>query len=552
MPVFRRILHLAANLRKNPLVRTLFVALGFTTIFLLWVTKPGVEPSQLALYHWSGSAKNFFVPIALDFLGFWFALTLLLLASRSPGRMRVAVWSGLLFFTPWFVLQNLEILGLTNAHELDRALFLIAFMATILLTALWRPEFAQRFESVMTAATTLLIFAGIFGIFMLCRLAGYGRQASLLAAGFPLHHEQFVPKIQPHRIIWIVFDELSYQQTYEDRFPGLQLPAFDALTKEATVFTNTVPPAIYTEIAMPDLLTGKPFDDIRTSSLAQLFVRNSSSGKWQPFDQHNTVFQDALDAGYSTALAGWFNPYCRIVPAVLDQCFWTNRPVDNTNGMQPSGSVLSNTLIPALSMATRVTTVGSERMQLFILHLLHIPLMKERRSHLHIEDYLDLNAASDKLLRDRSAGFILLHLPVPHPWGIYDRHTGKFTTASSSYINNLALADKCLAGLRQTLEQTGQWDSSTIVIMGDHSWRTKQLWRLPTIRYAWSQEDEDASHGGEYDPRPAYIVKLPGQTVGSRIDTPFHSVNTRKLFDAILAHRIITSADLAAWARSVQ
>ena len=170
---------------------------------------------------------------------------------------------------------------------------------------------------------------------------------------------------------------------------------------------------------------------------------------------------------------------------------------------------------------------------------------------MHIDDYLDLNAATQKLLRDPSYSFVLLHLPVPHPWGIYNRHTGKFTVTGSSYIDNLALADKCLAVIRQTLEQTGQWDSSTIVVMGDHSWRTKQLWHLSKPGYAWAAEDDVASRGGQYDPRPAYLIKLPGQTTGDRIDTPYATVNTRKLFDAIMAHRINTPADLAAWVHSL-
>jgi hypothetical protein len=166
----------------------------------------------------------------------------------------------------------------------------------------------------------------------------------------------------------------------------------------------------------------------------------------------------------------------------------------------------------------------------------------------HIKDYEDLYAASQKLLRDPSAGFILLHLPIPHPGGIYNRATGKLTTSSSTYIDNLALTDKCLAGLRATLEQTGQWDSSTVVIMGDHGWRTTQIW-IPTT--LWSAEEQKASLGGHYDPRPVYIVKLPGQTTGTRIDTRYSTVNTRKLFDAILAHKITTPAELSTWAQNV-
>ncbi len=50
----------------------------------------------------------------------------------------------------------------------------------------------------------------------------------------------------------------------------------------------------------------------------------------------------------------------------------------------------------------------------------------------------------------------------------------------------------------------------------------------------WTDEDEAASHGGEFDPRPAYIVKLPNQQNSARIDQPFSAVSTRALLDALM------------------
>jgi len=70
------------------------------------------------------------------------------------------------------------------------------------------------------------------------------------------------------------------------------------------------------------------------------------------------------------------------------------------------------------------------------------------------------------------------------------------------------------------------------------------------MKIGWTKEDELASHGGQYDPRPVYLVKLPNQTIATRIETPYNTVNTRKLFDAIMAHQINTPADLAAWTQS--
>ena len=117
----------------------------------------------------------------------------------------------------------------------------------------------------------------------------------------------------------------------------------------------------------------------------------------------------------------------------------------------------------------------------------------------------------------------------------------------TSYLDNLALADKCLAGILQTLKQTGQLDSSTIVLMGDHGWRTIAVWRTST---AGTPEEKIASNSGQYDPRTVYLVKLPNQTTSAHIDAPYQTVNTRKLFDAVMSHQINTPADLSTWAHT--
>jgi hypothetical protein len=528
------------------MVRTLFVAMGFTTLYLLWLIKPAIEPQQAALYHWSGPAHNFFLPVTIDFLAFWFLLALLLLAARTPGRLRATVWVGLLSFTPWFIAQTLNALDLIpSARQLDRGLFLLGILATLAMALLGRPSLPPRVERVIDSISTVLVFAGLFGLFMLCQLAFRSWQASRMTGRVPLHAAA-AATIQPHRIIWIVFDELSHEQTYEHPLPGLKLPAFDSLAATATVFSQAHPFNIYTQNVLPGLFAGKPFDQIRPTPAAGLSVHNEASGEWQAFQQHDTVFNDALDAGYRTAVVGWYNPYCRIMAAVVDSCYWTYRTPSNL--MEPSNTLLSNTLAPIKLLTWRVLGLAPGPMFFYFMDRLNIPLPKVFLRQSQIDDYMDLEARSQELLRDRSYGFVLLHLPVPHPWGIYDRHTGKFTTASSSsYTDNLALADKCLAGIRQTLEQTGQWDSSTVVVMGDHGWRTKQEWKTSSF---WTHEDEVASHGGQYDPRPAYLVKLPNQTTAGRVDTPYQTVNTRKLFDAIMAHQINTPADLTAWAQT--
>jgi hypothetical protein len=163
----------------------------------------------------------------------------------------------------------------------------------------------------------------------------------------------------------------------------------------------------------------------------------------------------------------------------------------------------------------------------------------------HIFDYVALEKAADRILDDQSVGFALLHLPVPHPDGIYDRTTDAFALKNSTYIDSLALADKLMGHIRSKLEQNDQWDTSTIIVMADHSWRT-MFWK---ILPEWTKEEQMASRGGEFDDRPIYIVKLPDQHAASRIDAPFAAVNTRRLLDALLSQKIRSKEDLSAWVK---
>jgi hypothetical protein len=63
-----------------------------------------------------------------------------------------------------------------------------------------------------------------------------------------------------------------------------------------------------------------------------------------------------------------------------------------------------------------------------------------------------------------------------------------------------------------------------------------------------SGKDQAASHGGEFDSRPAYIVKLPNQQTPARIDQPFSAVSTHAPLDALLQKDLQTPADLETWA----
>ena len=523
------------------------MALGLTALYLLFTIKPLLEPSQFYFYHWSGSPGSLFLPVIANFIAFWLLLTILLLFARKPGRTRVAILTGLVLFLSCVYTHLNVFYHRFSFLNLEAAAFVVALLITVIVTMRWRPDLNARYESVFSKVTTILTFVGIFGIFILFNLVNYGWRAHSIVRQASLHQPQNPAPAPSHRIIWIIFDELSQDQVYAHRFPGLQLPAFDSLAASSTEFTDVVPSDINTEVVIPGMMMGRSFNDMKTSSSGTPSFHNPETRAWQRFDQYSTVFQDALHSGYSTGVVGWAFPYCRILSHVLDRCSWTNTYRRSSDTVFGDGDVLSKTLLLAKSLVYAPVAMLPAKLQVRLAPLFHFAA-QPTNPELHLRDYLDIASDSDHALRDRSQTFLFLHLPIPHPDNIYDRKTGNFATDStSSYLDNLALADKYLAHIQATLEQMGQWNSSTIVVMGDHGWRTQQIWRRGR---QWRPEDELASHGGQFDIRPAYLVKLPGQTTSAHVDSLFHAPETRALFDQLMTDQITTPSQLAAWAQS--
>jgi len=514
-------------------------AIGLSVLCFLGYISPLISPQHLLIYQDSASPVSVFVPVLLNIGFVWLVLTFLLCAADKPGRVQVFVWSGLFFAVPLVFLKVVSQLGaLVLPIWLSRTLFLASSIGFAALIVQWRPSFYPVFERARNFASTVLAFVGVGAILVLGQTLWCFWQARDIQPPRPFHAQASQASInaapQRHRVVWIILDELSYQQVYERRFTSLDLPEFDRLANQSTLFTQVRPAAERTEYAIPSFLTGLRVDDIRAGADGNLrSLRNPVTGAWQPFQPEDTVFHDALGRGYNTAVAGWYIPYCRILATVLDRCRWTFG-ASADKWMLLGASIRTNTLAPWLRVASW-----------FVSNNYTNDRFASRMAETHIADYQWLATEADKLLEDPSLNFVLLHVPAPHPGGIYNRRTGAFTTHGASYIDNLALADRYLAHVHQLLKPRGQWDSSTVIVMGDHSWRTTLLW---SDQPGWTAEERAASHGGQFDPRPAYIVKLPHQTGPARIAAPFDAVNTRPLLDALLGGSIQSPADLAAFA----
>jgi Sulfatase len=520
------------------LTHPITVAFGLTNLYLLDLTGPLISTEHDLVYHLVGSASSVIIPIIVYVITLSLLLTALLFLAERPGALRVIVWSAFILALPSILLHTIA--NFSGAEIPDWVTYSVAIACLLALIAVcifWK-RFVPRFERIQHSAAVILGFFAFTGLLIFAQLIWSCWQARNLNPSPILHKAQITsaPTQSRPRIIWLLFDELSYRQLYEQRFSGLVLPAFDKLAAQSTVFTNVIPAGTFTRYIVPTLFTGLPSNAVDISARGLLVsLKDPSTSKWIPFRQHQTVFQDAIDAGYSTGIAGWYNPYCRIMPEVLDHCFWTYRESTPAN-LSPNRSL-------AVDLIRPFRYLWLDTKHLFG-HGPGSPSDEYRDLRQHSSDYRRLLVAGDAFLADPSIDFLFLHLPIPHPYGFYDRKKRVFTNKHTSYIDNLALSDLYLNHVRHILDQHHQWDTSTVIVMGDHSWRTTQIW---ASSMTWTDEDQSASHGGEFDPRPGYIVKLPNQQAPARIDQPFSAVSTRALLDALIQNHLQTPADLQTW-----
>jgi len=320
------------------------------------------------------------------------------------------------------------------------------------------------------------------------------------------------------RLVWIVFDELSYDQVFEDRAEGLALPSFDALRKESTTFTNVEPIGDQTVKILPSLLSGRVIDKYEFTMDNRLLVHDRGTHGYTQLAGSGTVFADAQKSGWRTAAVGWYNPYCTIYAGAIDDCYWMN--LDRMDGpMAQKASFWSNVWSPLKHTGEEMVWPSRADETICTYGV-------QQRT----KTFVDLQRHAAQVLKDDQADFVFLHLPVPHSPGIWNRARGEFAgRCGSSYVDNLALADRELGSVMATLESSPRWKDTTLIVEGDHSWR---LW-LWNHQPAWTAEDAHASEAG-FDARPAVMVHHAGQTRGDLHDAPWSLLNVHGVVEQVL------------------
>lgn len=470
-----------------------------------------LSPLHDDLYHRVLPMNRVFGGLAIDLLALSLACTLALwLLKRFDPVGDTLAWFPVIWI---FVIQACGAVVLAIfSGDIDIHPKWVAVLAAVLpgiapLLWLWKRRWYVGLVQVLRA-TLAIVGACIVWmlpqlIYMTVRPEPYG--LSNTARAVPPE------RIPQRRLVWIVFDELSQDQTFDHRQPDIDLPALDRFRSQSVMFSNMAPAGYYTEIVLPSLLWGHVITR-EESDLSGNFSVKTEGRKWQAFPASESLFADAQRDGWSVGVAGWYNPYCRTYAPYLDRCAWTLRAAIPGNYHQEK-SLWWNANAPLLRWESKF---GFTKYR------------PPSSAAIHAADYTDLMQWSHELIDDENIGFVFLHLPLPHPGGFYDRKTGQLGV-KGSYIDNLVLTDRTLDQLMQWIGQTKLASKTTIVLCSDHSWRVP-LWNMSPM---WTAEDARVSQN-RFDTRPVLMVHFPEQTSAETVSASFPAIKEHALIQTLL------------------
>lgn len=472
-------------------------AWGFASIVLL--------PNYIDLTSSTGDARMRFpsplTRIALAHLTD-FAIVALVFAGLMAALRKLKAWPAirwaLMALLPIYLLaRNLDVFpfAVPNLAVLAVSLLWIATLAFLIVRA---PKIAMRLR---TAGSAVLTGFVVFALVMTWQLA----RAALWRPGPQAYATPIAaqPANKP-RLVWILFDELAYKQAFEARDASLHLPNLDRLRSESTIYTDVTPIAYRTTRAVPTLMLGRVVTDVVYTNDNRYLVQIENSPHWQPFDVNESLIGMAKQHGVTTSIVGWYVAYCPIFAGVATECYWSNDDAQDRGPTWLDASFAENVWFPLRILAEQFVWPSRAWKD-----------NAEWNSEGHIASVKDVSRHALATLETSQADVIFLHIPAPHPAAFWNRRTGTFATGGS-YLDGLDYADRLLGQMLETLEAQPRWAATTLIVQGDHSWRTG-MWRpVP----GWSAEDERASDGGKWDPRPALLIHAPGQQSANTVTAP--------------------------------
>lgn len=343
-------------------------------------------------------------------------------------------------------------------------------------------------------------------------------------------------EVKEPRVLWLVFDELDAHIAFEARPAGIELPQFDRLGNQSLVATDAHSPADDTLRSMPALIVGKSVIRAYPSGASDLMLHLAGSSRPVPWSRQENIFSRARSAGVSSGVVGTYHPYCRVIGHLLTTCSWHHWP----RGVWAAAP--ATLLAHGLQIASAVP--GARRVGLLqpLRTLTGSSWGRARRAQAIVSFQQSL-AETIRMATHPGLRLVFAHLPVPHPPYIYERASGELRdSGASSYLDNLALADRALGDIRRAMVDAALWDRTSVLVTADHGYRA-DLWQAK-IPENGEEAKAAAGSGGTHVP---FIVKLACQSHAVEYSGRLNTIVAHDLILALLEGEIDNVASALAW-----
>jgi hypothetical protein len=335
------------------------------------------------------------------------------------------------------------------------------------------------------------------------------------------------------RVLWILFDEWDQALTFPERPAGLSLPELDRFQNQAFRANRAYSPSRRTIVSVPSLLTGKIFVQEGSVSWNEVMLVYDHGQAPVALSAQETIFSVARGCGFNVGIVGWYLPYCRLFPECT-VCSWHPAIGPWSRGEYerpyPEFSMMVQTLTRQVEKVPLVRRLG------IVDTIYETPMAKA----LHAISYGEIHDDMLQAITDPRLNLIFIHVNVPHLPAIYDVSTDAVSNdRNTTYLGNLRLVDRTVGDIRKTLEKAGMWDTSTILLTGDHPLRA-----LPAS--ARPEQRPDLRGLRQHNEVP-YLLRMPAETQGVVYETPINTIVTKDLLIAILNRQVATPTQIAAW-----
>jgi hypothetical protein len=507
-------------------IRNTLEGVGAALLLLIPYYCKFLLPTHLEIYHLRLPVTNLMGGLLLDLLAYSIlAIGFLIAVQYLPPRARrvlEAVFVGFILWSSvdfaWMMLIHLRFPILMWQLIWEHGVLAIPLLLGLL--AYFFPRGSQPVVRTVRLAMAGFAFSALWIVPQLLRLALVSEPA-VQAASVHLPAPGFGNA--DRRIVWILFDELSYDQTFDHRASEIQLPNFDRLRDKSVSFSRLKPAGYYTDRIIPSLFLGRRIDQIRSTIDGELQYRDETQGRWVSYDPQATLFGLAQQNEWNTGIDGWYSPYCRILAPVVDTCSWEpDRTLIEQHGASEEK--------PALANAVAMPTLLGDILR---------PSTLPREAQIEVDQRMIARAQA--LIGDARIRFVFVHLAIPHPRAVYDRRS-HILRPSGDYLDNLVLADDTLSVLMKEIDASPAAARTIVLVTSDHSWRVP-LWRPLED---WTDEEERAS-SGKFDDRPVLLVHFPGQKSNREISTELPEMLEHDMIAGMLLGQIENPEDLDAF-----